>query len=167
MPVEISFRDFDETDIHLLKQWLSMPHVKEYWQEDEDGLREKFPGDLRKRGVSPFIVMIDGRPVGYIQYYEACNIGGGWWPNMRSGVFGIDQFIGEPDMIGRGIGTAVIKSMIGCIFSCTHADEIIADPHPKNVRAIRAYERSGFYKDTEIDTPGGRALLMRIRKQAI
>ncbi len=139
-----------------------MPHVSEYWQEDEGELEAKFPAGLRARGVMPFIVLIDDQPAGYVQYYEACKIGGGWWPNMSPGTFGIDQFVGEPDMTGKGLGPLMIKAMCDYIFTHMKASAIIADPAPDNRRAIRAYEKCGFEKSNEVETPGGRAVLMTL-----
>jgi aminoglycoside 6'-N-acetyltransferase len=37
---------------------------------------------------------------------------------------------------------------------------MITDPDPANARALRAYEKAGFRRDREVDTPDGRALLM-------
>jgi aminoglycoside 6'-N-acetyltransferase len=37
---------------------------------------------------------------------------------------------------------------------------VITDPNPVNARAVRAYEKAGFRRDREVDTPDGRALLM-------
>jgi aminoglycoside 6'-N-acetyltransferase len=36
----------------------------------------------------------------------------------------------------------------------------VIDPNPGNPRAIRAYEKAGFRRAREVDTPDGRALLM-------
>jgi aminoglycoside 6'-N-acetyltransferase len=36
----------------------------------------------------------------------------------------------------------------------------VTDPDPSNLRAVRAYEKAGFRKDREVDTPDGRALIM-------
>lgn len=161
---DVYFRIFEKKDIPLLREWLSMPHVSEYWQEDEEQLEEKFPAGLQARGVTPFIALMGGQPIGYIQYYEACKIGGGWWPGMSPGTFGIDQFIGDPDMVGKGIGPFMIKTMCNHIFMHMKASAIIADPDPGNRRAIRAYEKCGFTRGSEIDTPGGRAVLMTLSR---
>ena len=37
---------------------------------------------------------------------------------------------------------------------------MLTDPDPINARAIRAYEKAGFLRQREVDTPDGRALLM-------
>ena len=56
----------------------------------------------------PFIVSVDGEPVGYIQYWFVGDHQNATWiadilgspscPRTR----GVDQFIGDPDMIGAG-----------------------------------------------------------------
>jgi aminoglycoside 6'-N-acetyltransferase len=62
-------------------------------------------------------------------------------------------------MVGRGHGSAFIRQFIeGLLDSGT--PRIVIDPSPTNPRAIRAYEKAGFRRVHEIDTPDGRALLM-------
>jgi aminoglycoside 6'-N-acetyltransferase len=75
------------------------------------------------------------------------------------GTRGIDQFIGEADMLDRGHGSAFIRSFIDRMMT-TGTPRIITDSDPVNVRAIRAYEKAGFQKDRMIDTSEGRVLLM-------
>lgn len=110
----IEFLPLQEIYIPLLRKWLKEPHVAEFWQEtdDEHEFRQKFLGKLQERGVSPFMIAIDSKPIGYIQCYQANQVGGGWWPEATDGTFGIDQFIGDPTMIGRGLGTKAIKQFV-------------------------------------------------------
>ena len=53
----------------------------------------------------------DGSDFGYLQCYDltAWNSGFG---DHRAGTRGIDQFIGEPDMIERGHGSAFIRAFV-------------------------------------------------------
>ena len=71
----------------------------------------------------------------------------------------MDQFIGEPDMIGRGHGSAFIRLFIGGLLEAG-TPRIVTDPDPQNARAISAYENAGFHKERLVDTPDGRAILM-------
>lgn len=162
--IEISFRSLTEDHIPLLRKWLKEPHVKEFWQEteNEEELREKFLVKLPERGVRPYVVYFDDQPIGYIQDYEACLVGGGWWPDEKPGVFGVDQFIGDPNFINKGFGTMLISQFVGQLFENQAVREIITDPDPRNTRAIRVYEKVGFVRVGEIKTPGGDALLMRL-----
>ena len=76
-----------------------------------------------------------------------------------TGTRGIDQFIGEPDMIDRGHGSALIRSFVDGLLK-TGTPRVVTDPDPENVRAVRAYEKAGFQKVRLVNTPDGRALLM-------
>lgn len=164
--MKFRFVTLEARHIPTLAQWFRELHVKEFWQETEDLglLREKFLNLPKSRGVSPYIVQLDGADIGYIQSYEACKVGGGWWPEAKPGLFGIDQFIGIPSMISRGFGTAFIRQFTSELFRDAGAEEIITDPEPGNARAIRAYEKAGFKAVGKISTPGGPALLMKMSK---
>ena len=49
--------------------------------------------------MDQFIVAIDERPFGYLQCYRMSDWNTGFGP-QPDGTRGIDQFIGEPDMVG-------------------------------------------------------------------
>jgi RimJ/RimL family protein N-acetyltransferase len=163
---DISFELFSEKHISILQKWLKQPHVAEFWQETEDEakLRTKYLIDLETRGVSAYVIKIGGRLVGYIQAYEAQKVGGGWWPDAQPGTYGIDQFIGLPDFINQGWGTKIIQEFVRKLYSEHNVTEIITDPEIKNARAIRCYEKVGFVRVREVQTPGGQALLMKLKR---
>jgi aminoglycoside 6'-N-acetyltransferase len=143
-------------DLPLVRDWLRVPHVKEWWHDADDF--EFVSGDLGHHDMAQFIVPMDERPFGYLQCYRI----GDWHAGFGAqpdGTRGIDQFIAEPGMVGRGHGSAFIRQFIeGLLDSGT--PRIVIDPSPTNPRAIRAYEKAGFRRVHEIDTPDGRALLM-------
>lgn len=160
----VRFDPLQEGHLVLLKRWLAEPHVARWWQEpsDESELRNKYLVQLRARRIEPLVIVMNNRPIGFIQCYEACRIGGGWWEDTEPGVFGIDQFIGDPALIGQGIGSKVILEFVRVLAERPAVRAIIADPDPTNERAIRAYERVGFIRKGLIRTPGGAAMLMRL-----
>jgi aminoglycoside 6'-N-acetyltransferase len=108
--------------------------------------------------MDQYLVQFDHRPFGYLQCYRMTewNTGFGAQPD---GTRGIDQMIGEPDMVARGHGSAFIRSFIEDLLA-TGTPRVVTDPDPSNARAIRAYEKAGFVRDREVDTPDGIALLM-------
>ena len=65
--------------------------------------------------------------------------------SSRRGTRGIDLFIGEPDMIERGHGSALIRAFADERLR-QGAPRMVTDPDPANLRAIRAYEKAGFEK---------------------
>ncbi len=165
----INFSDFNESHLLLLRKWLKEPHVAEFWQEpeDENEFREKYLSKLKNRGISSHIIQLDDIPVGYIQSYEAKSIGGGWWPDAKPGTYGIDQFIGDPQFINKGLGSMIIFRFVEILFQNSNVLEVIADPDPTNTRAIRAYEKIGFIQEGRTQTPGGDAVIVRVDRRLL
>jgi aminoglycoside 6'-N-acetyltransferase len=152
------FRPMTAADLPLVKRWLAEPHVMQWWGDTYEQF-ELVSGDLEVEAMEQFIVSTDARPFGYIQCYDP-----EVWPDNGlgshpSGTRGIDQFIGELDMVDRGHGSAFIRSFIEPLLAAG-APRVITDPDPANARAIRAYEKAGFDRDRLVDTPDGTALLM-------
>ena len=152
-----TFREMTTADLVLIERWLALPHVREWWGDPSEQYA-LVSGDLDEPAMDQFIVSAAGGDFGYLQCYDltAWNSGVGAHP---PGTRGIDLFIGEPDMIGRGHGSALIRRFVIDRLG-KGAPRIVTDPDPNNARAVRAYEKAGFEKVRMIDTPDGPALLM-------
>jgi aminoglycoside 6'-N-acetyltransferase len=152
------FRPMAAADLPLVLHWLKQPHVAQWWGDPRQQF-ERVSGDLEVEAMDQFTVATGDGPFGYIQCYDP-----EVWPDNGlgdhpSGTRGIDQFIGEPDMVDRGHGSAFIRAFIERVL-VAGAPRVITDPDPANARAIRAYEKAGFYRDRLVETPDGVALLM-------
>jgi RimJ/RimL family protein N-acetyltransferase len=158
------FRPLTRADLPLLHEWLTRPHVAEWWSPppSREEVEEEFGPLVDEQATTrPYIVWADGTPVGYIQSYVAMGSGEGWWPDERDpGVRGIDQFLAHFDQLGRGLGTAMVQAFVQRLFTNPRVTRIQTDPSPENGRAIRCYEKAGFHTVREIDTPDGPALFM-------
>jgi len=152
------FREMTVDDLPLLQGWLAAPHVTEWWGDPDEqfGL---VSGDLAEPAMQQFIVAADGAPFAYLQCYDPAVWPEGGLGSHPAGTRGIDQFIGEADMVGRGHGSALIRQFAGERLA-EGAPRIVTDPDPGNGRAVRAYEKAGFVRDKLVDTPDGIALLM-------
>lgn len=141
----------------MLREWRSRPHVRQWWGEPE--LED--PADvLADPRVAKWMVEQDGRPFAYAQDYSPQD----WDPHpfayLPTGSRGIDQYIGEPDMLDQGHGSLFVRRHCARLFAAG-APAIGTDPNPDNARAIRAYEKAGFViASAPVDTRWGRALLM-------
>jgi RimJ/RimL family protein N-acetyltransferase len=164
MEPTVSFRPLVPADFLLLHQWITRPHVAEWWDRPASLAEiEQEYGPLvgGHSATRPYIVLDDGAPIGFIQSYVAMGSGDGWWPDEQDpGVRGIDQFLANPDQLGRGLGTAMVRAFVRCLFSDPAVTRIQTDPSPGNRRAIRCYEKAGFHAVGEVKTPDGPALLM-------
>ena len=151
------FRPMTTADLPLIRHWLALPHVREWWGDPAEQYA-LVSGDLDEPAMDQFIVSIGGNDFGYLQCYDltAWNSGFGEQPK---GTRGIDLFIGEPGMIERGHGSGLIRAFVDGRLA-QGAPRMVTDPDPENPRAIRAYEKAGFEKVRLVDTPDGIALLM-------
>ena len=160
-PRVYAFRPMSTATLPMVRRWLAIPHVAQWWGDPE----EQFAlvnEDLDHPSMDQFIVAVDDRPFAYLQCYDPTAWPDNGFGTHPDGTRGIDQFIGEPDMIERGHGSALIRTFIdGLLASGT--PRVVTDPAPANGRAVRAYEKAGFQKDRLVDTPDGPALLM-VRK---
>ncbi|MES3035394.1 MAG: GNAT family N-acetyltransferase [Gemmatimonadota bacterium] len=158
------FCPLSRADFPQLLTWLRHPHVAEWWPSAQTAaaVEEEF-AELLDTGSTTraYLVRLDGRAIGYIQSYVVMGSGDGWWEDETDpGARGIDQFIGEPTLLGRGIGTAMVRAFVATLFADAAVTQIQTDPDPHNARAIRCYEKAGFHAVTEVVTPDGAALLM-------
>mgnify|MGYP000235105090 FL=1 len=152
------FRPMTAADLPLVLRWLQQPHVVQWWGNTHEQF-ELVSGDLEIEAMDQYIVETGGWPFGYIQCYDLRA-----WPDHGfgehpGGTFGVDQFIGEPDMVDRGHGSRFIRAFIERLLA-NGAPRVVTDPDPENARAVRAYEKAGFEKVDLVDTPDGIALLM-------
>ena len=155
---EYDFRPMSVADLPIVPDWLAQPHVAEWWG-DPNTQYMLVRDDLEHPAIEQFIVAIGGQPFAYLQCYDPRA-----WPNngfgaQPNGTRGMDQFIGEADMIGRGHGSALIRDFVERLVK-SGTPRVVTDPDPANARAVRAYEKAGFEKLRLVDTPDGRALLM-------
>ena len=151
------FRTMSADDLPLMRRWLALPHVVEWWGDPDEqfGLVSE---DLTHPAMDQYIVAAGGKPIAYLQCYHLTEWNTGFGP-QPGGTRGIDQFIGEVAMVGCGHGSAFTRAFIERLLE-SGTPRVVTDPDPENARAIRAYEKAGFCKDRLVDTPDGRALLM-------
>ncbi len=134
-----SFRKVTRDDLDLLNAWRSTPHVSAWWGTSEAGE----PMDLADPRVARWIVSHRGRPFAFMQDYAVHGWAQHHFAHLPRGTRGIDQYIGEAEMIGLGHGSAFIASRMRALLD-EGAPVIATDPHPDNARAIAVYRKLGF-----------------------
>lgn len=165
LPTDIVFRPVADSDLPTLYEWLSRPHVAEWWGKQStlaELAAEYGPVIAGTVAAQCYFALAQGIPIGFIQSYTpAAFHNEGWWLDEHSpDVRGIDQFLADAERLGKGLGTAMVRAFVSQLFADSAVTRIQTDPAPANGRAIRCYEKSGFRAVREVDTPDGRALLM-------
>lgn len=147
-----------EAHLPLLHRWLGEPHVREWWGEPDHEI-ELIKENFTLSWIDSFLVSYRERPFGYIQCYDIFSDDYQPFPDQSAGTHGIDQFIGEPDMINRGHGSGFISAFASSVLS-GGVPRIVTDPDPDNARAIAAYKKAEFRALDQLDTEWGPCLLM-------
>ena len=123
-------RAADERDADLLVTWHDDPEVARYW-DDERFTRDEMLERLRRGDVESFVVEAAGRPVGYLQVWQADDGGG------------IDMFL-VPGARGRGLGADAARAVARHLRDERGWRRVTVDPYLWNERAIRAWRSAGF-----------------------
>jgi aminoglycoside 6'-N-acetyltransferase len=152
------FRAVTPTDLPQLREWLWRGHVREWWGDPVHGLA-RIAEHIVDPAINPFMVECDDVPIGYIQSWDPHAEADHPCRDQPLGTRGIDQFIGEPKLVGQGHGTAFIRLFVESLFK-VGAPRVITDPNPRNSRAIRAYAKAGFKEIDRRITISGEAILM-------
>jgi len=152
------FRPMSVADLPMVRRWLETPHVAQWWHNPDEQFA-LVSEDLDPPAMDQFVVTVGDRPFAYLQCYDPTAWSDNGLGTHPLGTRGIDQFIGEPDMVDCGHGSALIRGFVDGLLE-KGTPRVVTDPDPENIRAVRAYEKAGFQKVSLVDTPDGRALLM-------
>ena len=152
----INIRELEKDDAKDLEKWLSNPVVLEYYEGrdqvfDMDKVQKKFysynPQKIR------CIIEYEEKKIGYLQYYnlDEEDINLYLDSDCKDVCYGVDLFIGEPNYWNKGIGTEVMKKVIGYLVSDKEAQYVMVVPQCRNIRAIHCYEKCGFKKSKIVE----------------
>jgi aminoglycoside 6'-N-acetyltransferase len=152
------FRAMTTGDLPTIQRWLATPHVAQWWGDPSQQL-VLVSEDLSHPSMQQFAVEWGDRPFAYIQCYDPAAWRDHGFGALPHGTRGIDQFIGEPEMVNCGHGSSFIRVFVEDLLQ-SGTPRVLSDPDPGNTRAIKAYEKAGFRRDRRMSTPDGDALLM-------
>jgi aminoglycoside 6'-N-acetyltransferase len=166
-------------DLPLLRWWLAQPHVSRWWGSapDEAAMEAEYGADLDGAGhTEHHVILLGDRPIGHMQWYVIADYAD-WEQAIRVAIptartAGIDYLIGEPEMVGRGIGPMAISAYTDFIFAAHPDVEVVsADLQQANRASWRALEKAGFERrwagQLESDAPedAGPAYVYTRRRQ--
>jgi RimJ/RimL family protein N-acetyltransferase len=154
----------------MIHRWLNAPHVARWWYEDTGTFEEvskQYSAYIEgEEPVEPYLILHDDRPVGYIQSYMVSEDEEYERLVDIENSAGIDLFIGEADLLHKGLGPLVIRRFIEeAVFRDEGIEVCIIDPEPGNRAAIRAYEKVGFQYFKSADTSEGPVYFMKLQRE--
>jgi aminoglycoside 6'-N-acetyltransferase len=160
-PDPYAFRPATRDDLPMLRVWLSTPAVVRWWG-DPDEQYALLKADLKEPRMVMRIVSHRGRPFAYVQDYAVHVWSQPHFAHLPEGARAIDAFIGEPDMLGAGHGSAFLRRLAQRMVA-EGAPAVAIDPDEDNLRARRAYAKAGFAGDKIVATGEGPAVPMIFR----
>ena len=99
---------------------------------------------------------VDGLHIGNCMYYDI---------DLRRGEAELGIMIGKREYWGLGYGTDSVNSLLGHIFTTTNLDRVYLHTLDWNLRAQRAFAKSGFREVKRVRRSGLDFLLMDIRRE--
>jgi aminoglycoside 6'-N-acetyltransferase len=133
-------------DIPYLERWDQMEHVIACSGDPGDDEDTDWAAEVRRR-VSWYEIVIAeemGRPIGVMQIINPAEEESRYWGDIEPYFRAIDIWIGEPDMLGKGHGSLMMRMALATCFADPGVKAVIIDPLASNTRAIKFYERIGF-----------------------
>lgn len=136
-------------DLLPVGRWLREPHVARWFIPESTA--EKELAKYRKRIERPnnstvmCTVELDRLSIGWCQWYrwrdypEAAEAVG-----AREGEVGADYAIGNPDVVGHGIGTDMIRALVDEVRHRVPTAGLLVAPEFENRASCRVLEKNGF-----------------------
>ena len=142
----ISFRKVTEKDFKKLYFWLNTPHVKKFWDPDEnftfEQISNKYSKRLEEGKIEIYIFSVDNIDIGFIQTYIVDDLSSF---KIKGIAKGIDLYIGEEKYVYKGHGKDIIREFLSkYVFNNKTIEYAVIDPEQRNSRAIKAYKKAGF-----------------------
>ncbi len=146
---DIIFKPLLTTDLPLLHKWLNTSHVVEWYGKKtctfDEVAKQYLPRITGQDPTKSFFVSYQRNPIGYIQSYlvkDDRELQKYVNPDTTAG---LDMFIGEPNYLGRGLGSKIIKEFLKqVVFKQSGISACLVDPLPSNPRMIHVNEKIGF-----------------------
>ncbi|GAA4211066.1 GNAT family N-acetyltransferase [Actinocatenispora rupis] len=150
---ELALRPMRADDFATMARWLSDPRVLTWFGGRDrpmsllDVTAKYQPRLAADSATTCLIAELDGVPVGYVQFYrwrdhatDASVLGLSTLDNP----YGLDVFVGRPELWGTGLGSRMVRLLLGHLFGTVGARRVALAAMAHNYRAQRAYAKVGF-----------------------
>jgi aminoglycoside 6'-N-acetyltransferase len=136
------FRSVGARDLGRIQGWLNEPHVRNWF--GEPGIRfARIRDDLDSISTEMLIVEIGGHPAGFVQVCDPHLDDNHPYSDYPTGTLSIECFLGDPDLLGKGIGSGMLRELVTMLFE-EGAACVLCDPSPANENAKWALAAAGF-----------------------
>lgn len=158
--VDVDFRPMTHDDLPMYVEWQHAPHAREWFHAGRMDIAEA------RRRYSPridggvptrmWVARVDSRDVGMVQDYRVGDHAEYAEKTRDPEAAAFDYLIGDPELVGRGIGTRMIGRFLVERLRPAYPDapRFLASPDHRNRASLRLLEKLGFQQGQWIDEPG-------------
>jgi len=157
----VSFKKLEIIDLDLMYKWYHADFVNKWYDKEipdwtHEQIENKYiPYIQGQKPVDGYIILYNDIKIGYVQTYLLKD-----YPEYDQivqageGAAGLDLFIGERDYAHKGLGSVIILEFLrNIIFTDSNIKKCIIGPEPKNIVAIKSYQKVGFKYVKTIQVP--------------
>ena len=165
----IGFRPLEPVDLPLVLEWFGREHVRRWWDggRDEEGVAAEYLEAIEGRDPTDlYLIVLDEQPVGMIETYIVADHPE-WQALVRAGpgVAGVDLFIGEEELTGRGFGVEILCAFTrDVVFARAPVRAVVAGIDVENTRSLRAFAKAGFEPVLDFIEDGRQHRLLRLER---
>ena len=155
----VVLRAMSRADLVDVARWRSADHVRRWWPGSAEPTLEHVTEHYGPRidGVVPtrmWVVEVNGRSVGFCQDYRIRDHPDTAVLVPDPDAVGVDYVIGEPHLVGAGIGTTMLWVwMQGARRRYRDVATYFAAPDHRNAASLRVLAKVGFTEGTWFDEP--------------
>lgn len=152
MESDVTLTPFSSTDIELLGQWLTAPHVAAWYPDPENHIAwAANPPPSGDRAL----ITVGGRAVGYIRWQSVLRevLDSVGLYEIPAGSVDVDMLIGDLEFVGQGIGARALLLLVLQLLQRGNVPLVGLSPSVQNLFAQRAYAKAGFHILCEYDPP--------------
>lgn len=157
--LRITLRPMTTGDLPDVVRWRTAAHVRRWWAGDGEPTPEAVTALYLPRitGVEPtrmWVWEVNGRSVGFVQDYALADYPDYALLTPDSSALGVDYLIGEPEWVGRGLGTRCLWAWaVHAVRREAQVPSFFAAPDHRNRPSLRVLAKVGFVEGLWFDEP--------------
>src|SRR5439155_27214219 len=137
--------------------------VKRWWNDGdsyEEVAAHYLPSIEGRDPTDLYVILVGEQPAGFIQTYLVADYAEyAALVAVGEGVAGVDLFLADPELLGRGIGSHALRAFVDdVVFAQAATTACVADPAADNAASLRAFEKAGFRAVRDFVDPEDRAV---------
>jgi aminoglycoside 6'-N-acetyltransferase len=135
-------------DLDMVEDWLATPHVARWFLAGsslEQEIGQVLDGVSGRQPVHMLVAVRADTAIGWCQWYR-CDVDPRWATDVGAGPgdVGIDYAIGDPALVGHGLGTELVGALLRLVRTEHPGCAVVSDPDERNTASRRVLEKNGF-----------------------